>query len=115
MAKIRAPTGPRLPLSQATVRVRGKLIQYYHHGQLVAASWPRKRSEPPTAAQKEQREEFARMVRATKDVEPTQQASARLLAEESKYTWRDVMSLAMMGKIAEFTNYGEMVSQYNLD
>ncbi len=115
MAKIRSPTGPRLPLSQATIRIRGRLIHYLHKGELVAASWPRKRPEEPSEAAKQQREEFARLVRATKDVDPIQQMSARELAEESKYTWRDVLSLAMMGKIADFPNYGEIVSQYNLD
>lgn len=37
------------------------------------------------------------------------------MAEGSKYTWRDVLSLAMTGQTADFENYGEIVSQYTLD
>jgi hypothetical protein len=115
MAKIRAPVGTTLPMSQATVRIRGRFITYIHKGNVVAASWPRKRPGKPTPAQQEQRDEFARLAQATKDVDPIEQASAREMAEGSKYTWRDIMSLAMTGQLLDIPNYGEIVAQYTLD
>ena len=115
MAKIRAPAGTTLPLSQLTTRIRGKFIIYLHKGKPVAAKWPRKRPETPSPAALEQRAEFARMAAASKDVDPVEAASARLVAEGSKFTWRDILSLAMVGKLGDFPNYGEIVSQYTLD
>lgn len=115
MAKIRSPTGTRLPESQRTIRVKGRLIVYLHKGQRVAASWTRGHQRPPTEAELEQRAEFTRMVQASKDIDPITRESANLMAEGSKRTWRDYVSLAMVGKLAEFPNYGDFVSQYNLD
>lgn len=104
-----------MPMSQATTRIKGKLIIYQHRTQVVAAKWPRKRPEPPTPAQQEQRDEFKALVQATKNILPIEQVSAREVAEGSYYTWRDVISLAMLAKLTELENYGKMVSQYNLD
>lgn len=115
MAKIRAPTGTRLPETQRTIRVKGRFIIYLHKGQRVAASWTRGHKRPPTEAELEQQAEFTRMVQASKDIHPIMRESASLMAEGSKRTWRDYVSLAMTGKVAEFQNYGEIVSQYNLD
>lgn len=69
----------------------------------------------PTEKELEQREEFKRLVEATKNILPIEATAARELAEGSKYTWRDVVSLHMVGKFITLHNYGEVVSQYNLD
>jgi len=55
------------------------------------------------------------MTQALKDVLPIEQLSAREVAYGSKYIWRDVLTKAMCGNLAEWDNYAEMVSQYNLD
>lgn len=115
MAVDKRSSGWTLPLSQATTRIRGKFIIYQHRTQVVAAKWPRKRPEPPTPAQQEQRDEFKALVQATKNILPIEQVAAREVADGSYYTWRDVISLAMVGKLTELENYGRMVSQYNLD
>lgn len=115
MAVDKKAAGLNLPMSQATVRMRSRFIMYRHKGQLVAASWPRKRPQPPSPEQQQQREEFARLSAATKAVLPLEAVSAREVADGSKYTWRDILSLAMVGKLVELENYGAMVSQYNLD
>lgn len=102
-------------MSQATSRIKGRLILYRHKGQLVAASWPRKRPQPPSPEQQQHRDDFARLSAATKAVLPLEAVSAREVALGSKYTWRDILSLAMVGKLVELENYGAVVSQYNLD
>lgn len=115
MAKIRSPTGPRLPETQRTIRVKKRVIIYESRGIRIAQKWNSGHHRPPTGSELTLRAEFARMAKATKDIEATQQISARLMAEESKYTWRDFVSLAMTGQLADFQNYGEIVSQYTLD
>jgi hypothetical protein len=55
------------------------------------------------------------MVEATKLVRAEDQVAARDMAENSKHTWRDIIQRAMVGRLVELENYGEVVSQYNLD
>lgn len=115
MAKDKRASGKELPLSQATVRIKGRAIIYTARGVRIAQSWPRKRPEPPSQAMLEQRQEFKKLVQAVKDVPAMQIVGAKELAENSKYTYRDVLSLLMVGKFTEIANYGVIVSQYNLD
>jgi hypothetical protein len=107
--------GKNLPLSQATRRFKGKLIIYTKDGQQIAQSWNRGHKRPPTPAELEQRAEFASLVKLTKLVPADQQVAARDIAENSKYTWRDILSKFMTGTMVELGNYGEIVAQYNLD
>jgi hypothetical protein len=115
MAVDKRSPGKTLPLSQATTRLRGRLILYQHKGLQIAQSWPRKRPEPPTPEQAEQRDEFKRLVKATKEIMPDMQVAAREIAENSKYTWRDIVSKFMLGTMVDYPNYGVIVAQYNLD
>lgn len=115
MAKDKRSAGPNQPLSQATDRHKGQFIIYTKRGTRIAAKWPRKRPEPPSPAQLQQREEFKKLAIATKNVTAEEQLGAREIAAGSYYTWRDVLSRAMVGRLVEMPNYGEIVSQYNLD
>jgi hypothetical protein len=115
MAIVKRSAGKELPLSQAVTRIKGRLILYQKNGRIFAQSWPRKRTRPPTDAELLQRQEFAKLAQATKEVIAEEALTARLVAEGSKYTWRDILARAMVGRLAEFPNYGEIVSQYNLD
>lgn len=115
MAKIKRSPGKELPLSQLFQRYKGRVLVYQSGGQLLAKSWPSKVTRPPTPAELQQREEFKGLVAATKDVMPAEAVAAREIAENSKLTWRDVLSHMLTGKLVEIPNYGAIVSQYNLD
>jgi hypothetical protein len=115
MAVKKTAAGKNLPLSQATTRIAKRAILYISRGQLVAQSWNTGHKRPPTAAELQQRAEFKQLVQATKNVMPDEAVAAREIATNSKYTWRDVLSRMMVGRLTELGNYGELVSQYNLD
>ena len=115
MAAVKRSPGKGLPLSQATTRVKGRLIIYVRNGVTIAASWPRKRKTPYTAAELLQQAEFKQLSTASKYVDPLTAVAAREIAEHSKHTWRDVVSLMMTGNLVEIENYGPIVAQYNLD
>jgi hypothetical protein len=115
MAKEKHSPGKELPLDQVVHRQRGSYIMYIQRGVRVAAKWPRKRPEKPTPAQKEQRDEFKRMVAAVKEQEAPEIDNARDIARNSKYTWRDVSVLFMVGRMVQLPNYEDFVPQYSLD
>lgn len=115
MATDRRSSGGNLPLSQATVRIKGRAIVYVSRGQVVAQKWRGKNKRPPTDPEKQQWAEFKALTQAVKEVSADQAVGAREIAEGSKYTWRDILSRAMVGRLVELSNYGAVVSQYNLD
>lgn len=115
MAIDKRSSGQNLPLVEITRRHKGAVIFYLKNGRTIAAKWPRKRPEKPTPEQQAQRDEFKALAKAQKDIMPSQATSAREIAAGSKYTWRDITALQMIGKLVEFPNYGEIVAQYNLD
>jgi hypothetical protein len=96
-------------------RIRGSHLAYMWKGQLVVRSWPKKTNREPTPAEKLNQDRFAKLQQMLKDVMAIEQVSARLVAYGSRYIWRDVLSRAMVGELAEWSNYAEVVSQYNLD
>lgn len=107
--------GTTAPPWTRQLRSTGRYLSYWDRGVLVVKSWPRKKPEPPTAAAAENQELFKRLVRFLKDVIPMEQVSAREVAYGSRYIWRDVLARAMCGELAEWGNYAEVVSQYNLN
>lgn len=87
-------------------RRRMLLHRMYVHtwrGQTVARKWPRGRGPPVSAAQAKTQEDFKRLVQAAKEVWPIDQVGARLIASNSQYIYRDVISRALVGKLAEMT------------
>lgn len=97
--------GPRSP---------GRFITYWSREQLVGAAWPKTRPHVSEVT-KEQNEEFKRLVFALKQIPPDMRVACEQIAQGSKYTWRDVASLAMTARLCYYPNYGEKVAQYNLD
>jgi hypothetical protein len=107
--------GHVLPGSNTAFKQKGRFILYVSRGAVIAQKWTRGRGRPATSAEIEQQTEFKKLVAATKDVMPIEAVGARELGHGSVYTWRDVLSRYMVGKMTEYPNYGVMVSQYNLD
>ena len=115
MATVKRSPGKEIPLSQATTRIKGRLIVYQRNGRLIAASWPRKRTTPYTEEELAQQAEFKALALATKYIDADTAVAAREIAAHSKHTWRDIVSRMMTGTLVELENYGAIVSQYNLD
>jgi hypothetical protein len=113
--KTKTAPGSELPLSQQTQRHKGRYITYISRGQLVTQAWTRGHQRPPTPAELEQQAEFKALVKATKEVMASDQVAAREIADGSKQTWRDILSRMMIARLVDYPNYGEIVSQYNLD
>jgi hypothetical protein len=112
---IKVAPGTTLPSWTRAMRSTGHYLSYWLDGQLIVKSWPRKTKREPTEDEKANQDQFKRLTQALKDVMPIEQLSAREVAYGSKYIWRDVLAKAMCGNLAEWDNYAEMVSQYNLD
>lgn len=71
-------------------------------GIIVAKSWPRKRPGPKTPAQIEAQRQFTVLAKATSKIPSWDREGAEKLAIGSGYTWRDVMSRAMVGRLVIF-------------
>lgn len=115
MAKDKRASGQNLPLVEATHRQKGLVIAYVKNGTVIVQKWRGKLKRGPTPAELVQQEEFKNLVKSTKDIMPDQATVAREIAVGSKYTWRDIVSLQMTGRLVTLGNYGAIVSQYNLD
>jgi len=110
----RAPGAVRPPWTRQ-LRSPGRYLSYWQAGQLIVKSWPKKTNRTPTEAEQENRNRFKRLVDALKGVMPLEIEAAREIAYGSKYIWRDVLARAMVGELADYGNYAEVVAQYNLD
>lgn len=67
-------------------------------GVMVAKSWPSKRPGPKTPAQQHYIQKFKELVAATKQITSLDRASAEIQSKGSVYTWRDIISRAMVGR-----------------
>ena len=101
MATVKRSPGKEIPLSQATTRIKGRLIVYRRNGRLIVASWPRKRTTPYTEEELAQRAEFKALAFATKYIDADTAVAAREIAAHSKHTWRDIVSRMMTGTLVE--------------
>lgn len=95
------------PPKDIRLRLRGRLHYSTWMGQLTAKKWPRKRPGPGTPAQQQARADFKRLVAAQKDIASFDRDGADRIATDSLYTWRDVISRAMVGRLVIF-EYFEM-------
>jgi hypothetical protein len=76
-----------------------KTLFYEHRGITVAQKWPKKVGAPRTDAEALAREEFRYLAASIKQVWAVDQVAARLIAKGSNYIWRDILSLAMIGRL----------------
>lgn len=87
------------------LRFRGNMYGKDHRGQLVYQAWPRKRPEqtshPVTARQNEG---FIRLVRAVQQMMAVDIESAKLIAPLSGYTYKDVLSRAVVGRLFQLAS-----------
>jgi hypothetical protein len=111
MAKIPKASGPQQPGQSLSRRHYGSLVvRQTEHGQVLAI-WPRKRGPKATPAQAEARANFTRMTKAVQDMMACDQVVAREIADGSPWTWRDVLSRAVNGRLVVFDNtIGAVVS-----
>lgn len=100
-----------MPTAATQRRMRGRFYVRSTQWGDVAQAWPRKRPEEPNPEQRQQRLAFGRLVRALKEVEIGEAVAAREIARGTKYTWRDVMSLAMVGRLVDLEGI-ETAPQY---
>lgn len=109
-------TGPgrNYPGPPAGYAARGRFVAYISRGQMVLQKWPRKKR-PATPEELEQQNEFRLLVEAQKLISSDQQIAAREIAENSKYTWRDIIALTVTGRLVTLPGYEAIVAQYNLD
>jgi hypothetical protein len=87
------------------LRYRGHFYGRGWRGIIVAAGWPPKqpkRTKNPTTAA--QNTGFARMVRASSQQPWHAITSAKLIAGQSGYTWRDVIFRAMVGRLFQLAS-----------
>lgn len=103
-----------MPGPPAGTASRDRFVAYISRGQMVVAKWPKKRRKA-TPAELEQQNEFKRLVMYQKLIPAGQRRAATEIAQNSKYTWRDVMALAMTGRLIDADNYGDIAVQYNLN
>jgi hypothetical protein len=115
MVKATREPGTTNPPWTRQLRSPGRYLSYWQSGQLIIKSWPRKTNREPTEREQENRDRFKRLVEALKGVMPIEIQAAREIAYGSKYIWRDVLARAMVGELADYENYAEVVAQYNLD
>jgi hypothetical protein len=114
MAKLeKTAPGKNLPGADTAQKQRGRYIVVTQNGRTILRSWPRPRPRSPREI--EQQEEFKKLAYAQNHAPADVQVAARNIAQNSKYTWRDILALAMTGKLIEIGNYGEVINQYNLD
>lgn len=102
---------PTLPDKTARRMLRGRVQIVTDRGIIVAKRWPRKRPEPPSAIEAEKRTLFSQLVEAVKNMAPTELLAARINQKGIPLTWRDVASLAAVGRWADI----EIVAQVEED
>jgi hypothetical protein len=99
----------------AAARLRGTIQFTNDRGLLVAKKWPRRRPGPGTKGEQAQRAEFTKLVKAVNDMSADDKASAMLMAQGSGYTWRDVLSRAVIGAFIQWDDVQVMGIQRDLD
>jgi hypothetical protein len=106
------PRLPTVPPPDLALRLKGKVQVVSDRGIIVAKIWPRRRPGPGTPNQQAARQLFADWVQGLKQTAPQELEAARLLAKNSGYTWRDVISRASTGRfvIWEYVLGGEVPS-----
>lgn len=90
---------PRIPPLPTRMQLRGTIQYTVDRGTVVAKKWPRKRPGKGTQAQAAARAQFAQWVADLRLIEPKEIEAAKILAENSGYVWRDVLSRASTGRI----------------
>lgn len=87
------------------LRISGRIYGRGHRGTIVIQGWPRKRPQqanhPVTAAQNAG---FIRMVRAVQQMMAVDIESAKLIAPRSGYTYKDVLSRAVVGRLFQLAS-----------
>lgn len=94
---------------------RGIVLHSVWRGQSVAKAWPRKRGPKGTPAQLAAREAFGRLASAFNDIADSEKLGARLMAEGTGYTWRDVLMRTMTGRFFLIDGVNSVDAQETLD
>jgi hypothetical protein len=77
---------------------KGKVDIYFHRGQFVARSWPRKTSIPATTKQKAQRARFTAAVKVVKSASAADINWAHQSVKGTQWTYKDYLMAAAYGK-----------------
>lgn len=116
MAKIiKHSPGPTQPMQSISRGSRGRYIIQDFRGIQVGKSWPRKRGPSGTPGQLETRANFKRLVKYVQDMMPEDHEGAMRIAEGSVWTWRDVLSVAIQGKLIILDNGDPFLVQNGLN
>ncbi len=91
----------RPPDYMARKSFRNTVTFQRYRGQTIVKKWPAKRGPKGTPAQMQARAEFKNFVAQVYDMMPCDMVAARAIAKGCAYTWRDVLSLALLGKLVE--------------
>lgn len=87
------------------LRFRGSFFGSEYRGQLVMRGWPRKRPfQKDHPVTRQQNEGFVRMVRAVQQMMASDIESAKLIAPQSGYTYKDVLSRAVVGRLFQLAS-----------
>jgi hypothetical protein len=87
----------------------------FWRGRWVLRKNPRPSSKPPTPAQQVNRDDLAQLAHALNNVSYWDRVNAEALAINTQYTWRDIMSLAMIGRLAVVEGVLPLMAYPDLD
>ena len=102
--------------SQATRRAfRGIALFANGEKRQYVATWPRKRGKNGTAAQIAAREEFALLAKSAIDMTDQERVAAMAIAAGTNWTWRDVLTRALNGRLIDLENWYMVAVPFVLD
>jgi hypothetical protein len=91
----------RFPLWWRRKSLYGVAYERDFRGTKVISKWPRKKGRARTPVEAQAESDFTKFARAQMDVYNIDRIGAEAIAQGSQYTWRDVISRAMLGRLIE--------------
>lgn len=107
--------GKVLPWSQTTKAFHKLVSVHYTPWGEHAQAWPRPRGKNGTPAQLEAREMFRKLAAAIREIPDIDKLGARVLAEDTSYTWRDILSRMLFGRLIEIEGWTNVTTSTVLD
>lgn len=80
-------------------KLRGSVLFRTHKGRVIAQKWPKKRGPARSQAQQAWQDQFSLLAQLSKQPNPTQFDRATELAAGTGWYYRDVLEVAMSGKL----------------
>lgn len=115
MAKIKREPGATGSIRTILGPRNNSVYRRVYAGQYYIAAMPIKRGKPKSAITLEQNDGMKRLAQATREINTIDIVAARLIAEGSHYTWRDVLSRAMVGRLINIGQEDVLTPQQILD